>query len=288
MELLKKLFFDWSGEMPETINPIRQAGSNRQYYRLINGEKSAIGVINNDIRENRAFINFTNHFNKKGVNVPEIYAVDKAEMCYLQSDLGDNNLFDKLIKHHKTNGVCGDEVIDLYKQSIRQLAYMQIIASQDLDYNYAYPSKVFGKRSMKYDLNYFKYYFVKIVTEICKDGQVKSKDDIIKTAKLKITSHTDIFKDTLIIYNQALGFYISVCEKEYKSLEQFHTSEQKLKYIESITHLTRKNQNIHYDFDKGFYKFPSYFRRAAIMEALGICDSHFSRLENWHSTAVSY
>jgi aminoglycoside/choline kinase family phosphotransferase len=205
MELLKKLFFDWSGEIPETINPIRQAGSNRQYYRLINGEKSAIGVINNDKRENRAFINFTNHFNKKGVNVPEIYAVDEAEMCYLQKDLGDDNLFDKLIEHRKIRGSCSDEVLDLYKQSIKQLAYMQIIASQDLDYNYAYPSKIFGKRSMKYDLNYFKYYFVK-TTGLDFSEQALQDDVELLTSELELAgAKYFMFRDfqarNIMIYN---------------------------------------------------------------------------------------
>ena len=104
---------------------------------------------------------------------------------------------------------------------------------------------------------------------------------IIKTAKLKITSHSKTFDDTITIYNKALSFYISVCEKEYGVLEQFEHSKEKLNYIESLTHLTAKNKNIKYDFDKDFYKFPSYLRRAAIMEAIGVCDSHFSRLANW-------
>jgi IS605 OrfB family transposase len=104
---------------------------------------------------------------------------------------------------------------------------------------------------------------------------------ITKTAKLKITSHTKIFDDTIDIYNKALSFYISVCEKEYEIMQQFKSSKEKLNYIEALTHITTKNKNIKYNFDKDFYKFPSYLRRTAIMEALGVCDSHFSRLYNW-------
>ena len=90
-----------------------------------------------------------------------------------------------------------------------------------------------------------------------------------------------MFDDTIKLYAQALSFYINVCEKEYEHLKQFQHSKEKLNTIESITHLTTKNQNIKYNFDKDFYKFPSYLRRTAIMEALGVCDSHFSRVENW-------
>ena len=104
---------------------------------------------------------------------------------------------------------------------------------------------------------------------------------IVKTAKLKIISHSKIFDDTIEIYNKALSFYIFVCEKEYGMLEQFKLPKEKLNYIESITHPTDKHINIKYNFDKDFYKFPSYLRRAVIMEALGVCNSHFSRLANW-------
>ena len=101
---------------------------------------------------------------------------------------------------------------------------------------------------------------------------------ITKTARLKITSHTNIFKDTLDIYHKALSFFIDVCFNEYHNLLD-KSSKDKMNYIESITHITAKNLNIKYDFSKDFYKYPSYLRRATIMEAIGICDSHFSRLK---------
>ncbi|NEW59746.1 hypothetical protein GSY74_00480 [Sulfurovum sp. bin170] len=103
---------------------------------------------------------------------------------------------------------------------------------------------------------------------------------IVKTAKLKILTHTTTFDNTIEIYNQALSFYIYVCEKEYPNFLD-KVSKEKLNYIESLTHKTSKNRDIKYDFDKDFYKFPSYLRRAVIMDALGVIDSHFSRVKNW-------
>ena len=103
---------------------------------------------------------------------------------------------------------------------------------------------------------------------------------IVKTAKLKILTHTQTFDETIKIYNQALSFYIFVCEQEQINFQD-KTSKERLKYIESITHRTSKNRDIKYDFDKDFYKFPSYLRRAVIMDALGVIGSHFSRVENW-------
>ena len=70
---------------------------------------------------------------------------------------------------------------------------------------------------------------------------------IVKTAKLKTTSHSKIFTNTIKIYNKALSFYIFVCEKEYGMLEQFKLSKEKLNYIESITHLTDKHTNIKFN-----------------------------------------
>jgi len=103
---------------------------------------------------------------------------------------------------------------------------------------------------------------------------------IVKTAKLKILTHTKTFDETIEIYNSALSFYILVCEKEYVDLKN-KKSKEKINYIESLTHKTAKNREIKYDFDEDFYKFPSYLRRAVIMEAIGVIDSHFSRVKNW-------
>ena len=92
---------------------------------------------------------------------------------------------------------------------------------------------------------------------------------IIKTEKLRILNFGKIFDDTLKIYNEALSFYIVVCEKEYLNLID-KSSKEKLNYIEKISHKTTKNKNILYDFDEKFYKFPSYLRRAVIMDAIGM------------------
>ncbi len=103
---------------------------------------------------------------------------------------------------------------------------------------------------------------------------------IVKTAKLKILTHTKTFDETIEIYNSALSFYILICEKEHLNLKN-KMSKEKINYIETLTHKTKNNIEVKYDFDKEFYKFPSYLRRAVIMEAIGVIDSHFSRVKNW-------
>lgn len=104
---------------------------------------------------------------------------------------------------------------------------------------------------------------------------------IIKTVKLKITSHTTIFDDTLNIYNEALSFLIDVVNKEWEDLIDLNSNE-KVNFTEKLINSTPKNPNPKYpEFNKRFYKFPSYLRRACISEAIGVVSSHKSRYENW-------
>jgi len=114
--------------------------------------------------------------------------------------------------------------------------------------------------------------------------------NIVKTAKLKILDisnkksqniSTKTLDSTFAIVSSALTFYINVCEAEFTNLAQFSSTKEKLNYIENITHITKDNPDILYNFDSLFPKFPSYMRRAVVAEALGIISSHFSRVENW-------
>jgi hypothetical protein len=111
---------------------------------------------------------------------------------------------------------------------------------------------------------------------------------IVKTAKLKITTHRDkTFADTLAIYNRALSFFISLCDKEWHTLCGLDSNLQ-LSLVEKLSHITKNNVHVKYDFSKAFYKFPSYLRRAAIAEALGAVSSHYSRYGNWLAKRESY
>ena len=106
---------------------------------------------------------------------------------------------------------------------------------------------------------------------------------IVKTAKLKITSHTDLFKPTLAIYRKLLGRYIELIDGAWETFGGLSASEA-VKPAETMTHATKNNPNPPHELDgegSEFYKFPSYLRRAAIAEAHGIVSSHRSRLKNW-------
>ena len=161
-DILRSLFLKWAPEQGIEILPLPPAGSYRQYYRLNGQNKHAIGVYSPDKFETEAFITFTTHFRKLGLNVPEIYAIDLANSCYLISDLGEISLLDHL-EMNRVDGLPSSETLDLYKQAIAELPRFQVDACKDLDFSVCYPSGEFDGRSMRWDLNYFKYYFLRLL-----------------------------------------------------------------------------------------------------------------------------
>ena len=158
-EKLISLFEEWSGNSVVDFTGLAGSGSNRRYYRIIGEKSTAIGVIGEDRRENETFLEFTSHFAKHGLPVPEIYASNPDEGIYIQQDLGDVSLFDLVQKNSGSKLSGGIE--RLYKQSLDQLIRFQVVAGKDLDYSYCFPRVEFDAQSMQWDLNYFKYYSLK-------------------------------------------------------------------------------------------------------------------------------
>jgi len=138
---------------------VRADGSNRKIYRLSGGGKTAIGVLNADVKENRAFIEFSRHFRKEAIPVPEIYGQDPSGTAYLEEDLGDTTLFQFLGRRRGPSGF-PEDVVAAYRDVVRWLPKIQILAGRGLDYRWCHPRQSFDKQSMLWDLNYFKYYFL--------------------------------------------------------------------------------------------------------------------------------
>lgn len=157
-EFLKILFMQWSGSEARTIVPLPLSGSARSYYRLSNEKSSAIGVYHTDKSENNAFVIFARHFEKLGIPVPEIYLTDLSNNVYLQRDLGDSTLFD-MIQEDAENGTALSE--QYLRQTIDLLPEIQTKGHKGMDYSVAYPRESFDIQSMRWDLNYFKYHFLK-------------------------------------------------------------------------------------------------------------------------------
>ena len=138
-----------------------RSGSNRQYTREVDANgKSLIRVVGTCREENHAFITLARHFRSKGLPVPEVYEVSKDEMVYTQEDLGDTLLFD-FIRHGRETGTFSEEEKSMLRRVIRLLPHVQTEGAEGLDWSVCYPVPAFDRQSVFWDLNYFKYCYLK-------------------------------------------------------------------------------------------------------------------------------
>jgi aminoglycoside/choline kinase family phosphotransferase len=188
-DTLQHLYRNTFGRLPQHIIPLGADGSSRQYVRLSDAEQSAIGAYNTDRRENIAFLTLSRHFKQHDLPVPEIYAADLDQGVYLQQDLGDDTLYDRLMAIRKEDGGFSERLIRMYRQVLEVLPCFQITAGKDLDYTACYPRSRFDEQSIRWDLNYFKYHFLKLA-DIPFDEQDLEEDFERLTAFLLETDTT--------------------------------------------------------------------------------------------------
>ena len=186
---LELLFKQWSGEELKRIARLPISGSDRLYYRLTGNTKQAIGAINQDIKENRAFIEYSRFFKRKKLPVPEIYAVDDDMKHYLLQDLGSESLF-HLLSSSRNEDEIPEQIILFYKLVVTELVKFQTIGKK-IDFSVAYPRVKFDKQSMLWDLHYFKYYFLKLA-HIPFDEQLL-EDDFSRFADFLLETDTEYF-----------------------------------------------------------------------------------------------
>ena len=147
-----------------TIIPLEGDGSSRQLFRLVGpAYETAIGVFGPDHEENRAFLGYSRALRGAGLAVPEIFAADEERRTYIEEDLGDTTLFDALSSARKHEG--GDfpaSMLPLYQRVVEELPRFQVLGGKVIDYSLAYPRAEFDRQSILWDLNYFKYHFLKL------------------------------------------------------------------------------------------------------------------------------
>ncbi len=163
-QTLTRLFSDAFGKAPATVLPLDADGSSRRMFRLVGDDgRTVVGVFGPDHEENRAFLSFSRSFREAGLPVPEIYAVDEAAGAYLEEDLGETTLFDALAAARDSEpGDFPDSMIPAYRRVIGTLPRFQIEGGKKIDFSHAYPRAAFDKQSILWDLNYFKYHFLKL------------------------------------------------------------------------------------------------------------------------------
>jgi len=158
------LFAERYGHAPRSVLEIAGDGSNRIYFRLIGADlETAVGAYGPDPEENRAFFSYTRAFHAGGLPVPELYGVDESARVWLEEDLGDTTLFNALVEARKQNGTdFPGQMLPLYRRVLRWLPRFQVQGAQLIDFDDAYPRAAFDRQSIVWDLNYFKYHFLKL------------------------------------------------------------------------------------------------------------------------------
>ncbi|MBQ0161026.1 MAG: phosphotransferase [Bacteroidales bacterium] len=204
------LFLHWAHQPAAIVAPLAANGSNRRYWRLASNDFKCIAAFNDDVRENEAFIYYSRTLLAKGIRVPEVYAVSDDRRIYLQQDLGDTTLYNYLYDRRRNGGGFDSNVLALYEQVLTDLAHIQL-AGRDMDFSFAYPRAEFDRQSMQWDLNYFKYYFLKL-KYIPFDEQLLERDfqtliDYLLSADCNYFLYRD-FQSRNIMLHESQPYYI--------------------------------------------------------------------------------
>lgn len=195
MKQLEELFVQYKHSTPKNIEELPSSGSNRRYFRLTADDNSTIiGVMGTSEDENIAFVKIAEHFRRQGLPVPEVYAMSEDKKFYIQQDLGDNILF-KMTEKGRTCGSFSEDERELLRKTMAKLPSIQFLGAEGLDFNVCYPQPEFDERMISFDLNYFKYCFLK-ATGI-EFSEIKLEDDFRRMSDIlmRSTSATFLYRD---------------------------------------------------------------------------------------------
>lgn len=181
-EKIKTLFKQYSGSDARRVEPLPVSGSARRYYRVFTGDRTYVGVYHENLRENRLFVDFTRHFEKSRLHVPHVYCVSEDGFCYLQDDLGPDMLLD-VVEREREGEFLSEHTMELYRKALSELLKFQLEGGKGLDYSGCLPRPVFDERCIRWDLNYFKYCFLKLAGVEVDEDRLENDFDRL-TAKL--------------------------------------------------------------------------------------------------------
>ena len=192
MDVLKKLFERHFRAPCEHVQPLQGqlGGSGRKIIRLAGQNHSAIGILYDVREENVAFLEFSRHFRRHGLPVPEIYAEDLRHGAYLEEDLGDTTLFEFLSEHRSGSDIA-PEAVEAYRKVVAVLPRFQVEAGRDLNYKVCYPRASFDRQSIAWDLNYFKYYFLRLAGVAFNEQALER--DFSRLTRFLLTAGRDYF-----------------------------------------------------------------------------------------------
>ena len=192
MEVLRRLFEQRFHSPVERVEPLQGelGGSGRKIIRLSSEKLSVIGILYNVREENVAFLEFSRHFRRHGLPVPEIYAEDLSQGAYLEEDFGGTTLFE-FLSDHRDGATIAPETVEAYRKVVAVLPRFQVEAGRDLNYKVCYPRASFDRQSIAWDLNYFKYYFLRLAGIPFNEQALER--DFSRLTKLLLSASRDYF-----------------------------------------------------------------------------------------------
>jgi len=192
MDILRNLFEHHFRSPVERTQPLQGqlSGSGRKIIRLTSGKITAIGILYDVREENVAFLEFSRHFRRHGLPVPEIYAEDLDHGAYLEEDLGDTTLFEFLSNNRVGENVA-PPVVEVYRKVVALLPRFQVEAGRGLNYKVCYPCASFDRQSIAWDLNYFKYYFLRLAGIPFNEQALEN--DFVRLTEFLLTAPRDYF-----------------------------------------------------------------------------------------------
>jgi aminoglycoside/choline kinase family phosphotransferase len=192
MDVLQRLFEQHFHLPVGQVQPLQGqlGGSGRRIVRLASDNLSAIGILYDVREENVAFLEFSKHFRRRGLPVPEIYAEDLSQGAYLEQDLGDTTLF-QFLSENRAGEEIAPAVLTAYRKTLAILPRFQIEAGRDLNYKVCYPRASFDRQSIAWDLNYFKYYFLRLAGIPFSEPALER--NFVRLSKFLLTAEHDYF-----------------------------------------------------------------------------------------------
>lgn len=279
IKVISKGYDKLFGSAETEITPLPRSGSDRRYYRILEGNRTIIGAYNANPEENEAFIGFTNHFRSKLLPVPEIFGYLPEKYVYYLQDLGDDNLYTWLHKKTVISPFDRDTII-LYKKILDKLILFQTRGIDGLNLDLCYPHRSFDRQSMMWDMNYFKYMLLKLLAAPFNERQLEHDFNTLADFLLETGQDYFLYRDfqtanVMVVgeepwfidyqggrkgapqYDVASMLYdakISMTEVDRESLLNY--------YIENFCRNTREDRNKF----RGYY---SGFSMIRVMQALG-------------------
>ena len=194
MERLSKLYESRFGYAPEEVSLLPLSGSARKYYRIAGYGGTVIGCIGTNLAENRAFLTIDDKFRAAGLHAPEIFGVSDDGMAYLMEDLGDGQLFE-LLRPALADGQFSQRQLDWLHDTMALLPAVQFKVGEGLDWSVCFPDREFNDRMVSFDLNYFKYDFLKLTGLEFDEIRLQDDFDRLREDSLDFSGETFMYRD---------------------------------------------------------------------------------------------